>query len=63
VIAHVDREAEDDPRRVCGVSAGEPGPEELAVVLDELVNATIQAERQKSAPRSTTGTTEQRSRG
>ena len=57
VIAHVDREPETTSTPYVVYPLENQDPEELAAVLDELVNATIQAEAQKSAPRSTTGTT------
>lgn len=57
VIAHVDREPETTSTPYVVYPLENQDPEELAAVLDELVNATIQAEAQKSAPRTgTTGT-------
>ncbi|NLH17667.1 MAG: hypothetical protein GX455_13910 [Phycisphaerae bacterium] len=57
VIAHVDREPETTSTPYVVYPLQNQDPEELASVLDELVNATIRAESRTSAQRtSTTGT-------
>ncbi len=57
IIAHVDREPETTSTPYVVYPLENQDPEELASVLDELVNATIKAETRKSTPKSTTGTT------